>query len=338
MQIRNPLTATGNFTLVLLGVGILVCLFLSGCVKQPVRPPEPPQVSLPPPAEAPPVTHAPAPDPAPLVEQLEPDVQQAMERYHKTGKAPVIDRSKSHGFVRYPYALIEPVVYCQLLHVCEIELEEGEAVVGKPVCGACWTETAQGSQGTLDDTGYLWDLNGFLSDPEGRRTQHITVKPREYATTTNLFFGTDKGRVYRLKLVPKVKQRDVRVSFYYPEEAEKQFAAMRAQVLQEKAAQQQVDVGCGFVLPVDQLDQQYTIEGGSAWIANDGKTTCVRTSSMNGELPVVFTHGTNGKSALLNYRVKPGGYYQIDGVPAVLSFVSGAGETKQTMTITREGR
>jgi type IV secretory pathway VirB9-like protein len=334
MRRRNPLTRRGNAALFLAGCGILACLFLAaGCVaKPPVRPP----VESPPPvAAAPPPSVTASPDPALLVERVDPDIEAAMEQFARTGKAPIIDRRKD-GFVLYPFTGAEDVIYCQRKHMCRLDLEEGEMIVGKPVCGACWTAEETNS-GDMQDVGALWELTGFLSGPEGRRTQHVIVKPREYAGNTNLMFGTDKGRVYSVRLVAKAKQRDVRVGWFYPKDLGKQFAAMRAQVAQEKAAQQPKDITCGFSLPPDQLDQRYTVQGGKAWVANDGKTTCVRPPSMNGELPVVFTETPDGKSAILNYRVRSG-YFLIDGVPEVLSFVSGSDDAKRTVTITREGQ
>jgi type IV secretory pathway VirB9-like protein len=327
---KNPLTATGETVLLALACAALLCVvFLSGCVKQPVRPlvesPPPVAAAPPPPVEAP-------LDPAPLVERVEPDIEAAMEQFARTGKAPIIDRSKD-GFVLYPFTGREDVIYCQRRHMCRMDLEEGEVIVGTPVCGACWTAESTHS-GDMEDVGALWELTGFLSGPEGRRTQHVIVKPREYSGSTNLMFGTDKGRVYSLRLVAKAKQRDVRVGWWYPLDIGKQFAAMRAQVAQEKAAQQPRDITCGFSLPPDQLDQRYTVQGGKVWIANDGKNTCLRPEHVNGELPVVFTQAPDGTSEILNYRVRSGGYYQIDGVPGVLSFVSGA----DTVTITRVGQ
>jgi type IV secretory pathway VirB9-like protein len=255
-----------------------------------------------------------------------------MEVYQKTGRAPEIRRKD--GVVRYPYTVGEIPIFCRRMLITRIQLEEGETVVGKPMCGACWTEEGV-SQGTSEQAiEALWEVTGMLSGPEGRRTQHIIVKPREFSRETNLMFGTDKGRIYNLKLVPKAKHRDQVATFYYPQNLAQTFAAMQRQVGRERAAQQPRYLPCGFSLPPEQLDQSYRVEGEPVWVANDGKTTCLRPSMVTGDLPVLFTPLPDGGHAVVNYRVQDG-HFQVDGVPAVLSLVSGTGEGKVTTTITR---
>src|SRR2546428_7773656 len=100
---------------------------------------------LSPPPEGQPLTEAkrvedpPAPAVAPSIDVTllpadSPEVQAALEQYTKTGKAPVIEK-KTAGFVRYPFGLSQPVVICQPLRVCDIELEAGEQILGTPVSG-----------------------------------------------------------------------------------------------------------------------------------------------------------------------------------------------------------
>jgi type IV secretory pathway VirB9-like protein len=255
-----------------------------------------------------------------------------MEVYQKTGRGPEIRRKDS--VVRYAYTIGEVPIYCRRMHITRIQLEEGEMVVGKPMCGACWTEEGVSQGASEHAIEELWEVTGMLSGPEGRRTQHIIVKPREFSRVTNLMFGTTAGRIYNLKLVPQAKHRDQVAMFYYPQNLAQTFAAMQRHVVREQAAQRPRDLPCGFSLPPDKLDEHYRVDGASVWVANDGKTTCVRPSVVTGDLPVLFTPLPDGGHAVVNYRVRDG-HFQVDGVPAVLSLVSGTGEGKVTTTITR---
>src|SRR3989441_11594549 len=71
-----------------------------------------------------------APEPVPTTGELigpdDPDIQAAMKAWKANGQAPIIRKDE---FVQYPYGLIEAVVTCQPLRVCDIELEGGGEVL-----------------------------------------------------------------------------------------------------------------------------------------------------------------------------------------------------------------
>src|SRR5215813_7080289 len=266
---------------------------------------------------------APAVAPAPEVTLLpadSPEVQAALEQYTKTGKAPVIEK-KTTGFVRYPFGLSQPVVICQPLRVCDIELEAGEQILGTPVCG----------DGGKDGR---WVIDGFLSGPAGKRTPHVTVKPTELNIATNLTIGTDR-RVYYIALIAKPNTYVRRIGFYYPEDAVAKFNALR----QESANEQQVTAALPL-LSLDQLDDRYTIEGDTAWrptwVANDGTHTYVRLplEGTHSDAPALFVQTPQGTATLVNYRVKSG-YYIVDSVFDQAVLTRGSGRDKQMVTITR---
>jgi len=306
------------------------CLILlpAGCTMQrPTTLPAPQQGQTL--AEATRVEDSPAPAVAPptdvtLLPVDSPEVQAALEQYTKTGKAPVIEK-KNAGFVRYPFGLSQPVVVCQPLRVCDIELEPGEQILGTPVCG----------DGGKDGR---WVIDGFLSGPAGKRTPHVTVKPSEWNIATNLTIGTDR-RVYYIGLVAKANAYVRRIGFYYPEAAVAKFNAL----WQADHTEQQQGAATLPTLSLDQLDDRYTIEGNTArrptWVANDGTHTYVKLplDGTHSDAPALFVQTPQGNAALVNYRVK-GGYYVVDRVfdRAVLTW--GTGRDKQTVTITRARR
>src|SRR5262249_32246109 len=195
------------------------------------------------------------PTDATLLPADSPEVQAALGQYTKTGKAPVIEQ-KSAGFVRYPFGLSQPVVVCQPLRVCDIELEPGEQILGTPAYG----------DGGKDGR---WVIDGFLSGPAGKRVPHVTVKPTDWHLATNLTIGTDR-RVYYIALVSKANAYIRRIGFYYPEESAQKFTALRQD---NHVAQEQATASLPL-LALDQLDDRYRIEGTAAWrptwVANDG--------------------------------------------------------------------
>jgi len=253
-----------------------------------------------------------------------PEIQTALQAYITKGKAPII-KQKRAGFVRYPYGLSQPVVYCQPLRVCDIELEASEQILGVPICG----------DGGKDGR---WVVDGFLSGPPDKRIPHVTVKPTDWNLSTNLTIGTDR-RVYYIALVSKPNSYLRRIGFYYPDDAVAKFNAMRNEA---HTAQQQVAATLPS-LALDQLDDQYHVEGHAAWkptwIANDGTRTFVKMPAdlRQTDAPTLFIQHPDGQHALVNFRQRAG-FYIVDTVfdRAVLTW--GSGREQQTVTITRAGR
>jgi len=266
-------------------------------------------------ATPPPVT---PPSDAQFLSEESPEVQTAMQQYLKHGKAPIITK-KSAGFVQYPYGLSQPVVVCQPLHVCDIELEAGEEVTGVPAAG--------------DDE--RWVIQGLLSGPPQRRTPHVLVKPKFDGIGTNLTIGTNK-RVYYVALVSKANAYMRKVRFYYPED-------LLAQFNQHQDPHEQPQTIAAFpAITLDQLDDGYQIEGQTAWrptwVANDGQRTYLKMPPdlHTSDAPALFVQTSGGSNALVNYRIK-GSFYIVDGVFERAVLTSGSGQERQTVTILRAG-
>jgi len=65
------------------------------------------------PVADPPATPVTPPSTTALLDELPPDVRDAMTKYTASGKAPLIDKRKEGGFLRFPYGLAQPVVLCR---------------------------------------------------------------------------------------------------------------------------------------------------------------------------------------------------------------------------------
>jgi type IV secretion system protein TrbG len=261
---------------------------------------------------------------AELVDPLEddPDIKAAMLRFEKTRKAPVIKR-EGGGFLTYPFGLSEAKLYCRRMSVCEIELQEGEEVVSTPVVGAAAAANAQG------EAAAGWIIDGFLSGPEGRRTQHITVKPQALATNSNLMIGTDR-RVYRLQLIVSGR-RNVRVAFYYPgEEAKKKWQALRGK---ERSV---APLSSPLSVDLSRFDLSYHVEGKAPFrpllVGTDGSRTFLKLPMPLPQVPALFVR-TNGENAVVNYRTVQD-FLVVDGMVAEARLVSERDEVR----IVRAGR
>jgi P-type conjugative transfer protein TrbG len=288
----------------------LVCvglLLVSGCAApRSVPPPPPPPIATlteaKPMAEPPPQPVTTLTD-ATFIPADSPEIQEALQQYLKSGKAPVIEK-KSAGFMVFPYGLSQPVLYCQFLKVCDIELELGEKVSGVPACGDCGNEEGGGR----------WVLQGFLSGPAERQTQHVLVKPKDWDITTNLVIGTDR-RVYYIALVSRRDKYVRRLRFYYPEDVLKQLNTQQ----QATAKVEQSVVATLPHVSIEELDDRYQIEGHTAWrptwVVNDGVHTYLKMPAdlHTTDAPALFVETPNGENTLVNYRVR-GRYYIVDKI------------------------
>jgi P-type conjugative transfer protein TrbG len=147
------------------------------------------------------------------LDTLEPDISKAAKRFIESGQADIVDRTKTTGFVVWPYNLkTEPTVYCKALDFCKIQLEAGEYILEK-------------------NAFYLADEERWLAFPlqygEGDQVvQTLLLKPKDtlpYLKTT-VSFGTNR-RMYTVTAVSGAKTTKL-LQFWYPESIVKQLNAM----------------------------------------------------------------------------------------------------------------
>jgi type IV secretion system protein TrbG len=224
------------------------------------------------------------------------------------------------GRVMYAYGGGLPIVVCAPLHVCILELEPGEKIVGEPHIG----------------DSIRWEISPSVSGSGPDAIPLIIIKPRIAGLDTTMVVPTDR-RAYYVRLESKPNEYVARVAFSYPEDSKQKWqeylAKQRETEQQEKIAAERV-----AELPNTALEKMYwnyEIKGGDLstrplHVMDDGAKTYIQMSSetIHRELPVLVVKGPNG-SEMVNYRVKDN-MYIVDRLfdRAALLLGSGKHQTK----------
>jgi type IV secretion system protein TrbG len=294
---------------------IATSLLLTGCVANTHRPPPVSPIATVPQVQEPaPVPVVPPAD-AEFIAADSPEVQEAFDRYVKTGKAPLISK-KSSGFVQFPYGLSQPVVYCRPLELSDIELAPGEEVL----------DFAAGDK-------ERWVFQPLREGPADKRIVHIMVKPTDVTSDmqTTVVIGTTL-RTYRIRLISRLHGAVVNAKFYYPQDMVQQFNDE-----QQSKPIVAPPVNMAAVLTTR---SQYTIEGDQelhpSLVGNDGTHTYFLMPSAlhTMDAPVLFELSPSGKRTQLNYRLVDN-YYMADKLFTRAVLAWGVGSDERTVTITR---
>jgi type IV secretion system protein VirB9 len=224
------------------------------------------------------------------------------------------------GRVVYAYGGGLPIVVCAPLHVCILELEPGEKIVGEPHIG----------------DGIRWEISPSVSGSGPDATPLIIIKPRIAGLDTTMVVPTDR-RAYYVRLQSKPNEYVARVAFSYPEDTKQKWqeylVKQREAEQQEKAAAERV-----AELPNTALENMYwnyEIKGGDVstrplHVMDDGAKTYIQmpVETIHRELPVLVVKGPNG-SEMVNYRLKDN-MYIVDRLfdRAALLLGSGKHQTK----------
>ena len=224
------------------------------------------------------------------------------------------------GRVVYAYGDGLPVVVCAPLHVCLLELEPGEKIVGEPHIG----------------DSIRWEISPSVSGTGPDATPLIIIKPQIAGLDTTMVVPTDR-RAYYVRLESKPNEYVARVAFSYPEDTKQKWqeslVKQREAEQEEKAAAERV-----AELPNAALENMYwnyEIKGGDAstrplHVMDDGAKTYIQMpiETIHRELPVLVVKGPNG-SEMVNYRVKDN-MYIVDRLfdRAALLLGSGKHQTK----------
>ncbi len=253
-----------------------------------------------------PVHYVEVPKPLPLPGQLKPlpprvDIATPevapKERVTAANSAARVEPVKD-GYINaiqvYPYtkgALYQ--VYAAVGQVTDIALEPQEKLVAV----------------SAGDT-VRWVV-GDTTSGEGATAQvHILVKPIGTELETNLVITTDR-RTYHLELRATAKTYMASVSWIYP--ASQLTMLKGQQAAAETSAQAIADPN----VDVENLWFRYRLEGDAPWkprqVFDDGAKVYIQfpPGLAQGEAPPLFVLGTDGKPALVNYRVR-GTTYIVD--------------------------
>ncbi len=253
-----------------------------------------------------PVRYVEVPTPLPLPSQLKPvgkeagkkkDARPPSERVAGANAAARYEPVKD-GYINaiqvYPYtkgALYQ--LYAAVNQVTDVALEAGEKLVSV----------------SAGDT-VRWVV-GDTTSGEGKDAQvHILVKPVGADLETNLVITTDR-RTYHLEMRSSDKTYMASVSWTYPAA---ELVSLRRQ--RDEAAASLASIADAGV-NIDQLRFRYRIEGDAPWkprqVFDDGAKVYIQFPSglAQSEAPPLFVIGPDGKSALVNYRVR-GTTYIVD--------------------------
>ncbi len=219
------------------------------------------------------------------------------ERLLSANKAAKFEPSKD-GFINaiqvYPFtkgALYK--LYSAVNQVSDIALQPGEKLISV----------------SAGDT-VRWIVGDTKSGKGAEVQVHILVKPIAPDIETNLVITTDR-RTYHLELQSQDKAYMSSVSWVYPHD---DLVALNKQnTAVSMVTQNTIDRG----VTLEKLNFRYRIKGIAPWkpirAFDDGRKVYIQFPSglSQGDAPPLFVMGSNGKPALVNYRVK-GTYYIVD--------------------------
>jgi len=235
-------------------------------------------------------------------------------------------RRGGDGSVTYLFGATLPTLVCTPLQVCSIRLQPGEVV----------NDVHAG-----DTT--RWKITPATEGSGDQATTLIIVKPTDAGLTTNLIVTTDR-RVYTIKLASTQSEWIPVLSFDYPDDIQRQWAAYHAK---------QTRTTLNNTLPTGQnvanLDFNFRVNGDSpSWrpvrVYSDGSKTYIQFPSSNfgGEAPALVALGNDGgvfsspTEKLVNYRVI-GDRYVVDKVVDRAALIVGVGRDQTKVEINHVG-
>ena len=225
----------------------------------------------------------------------------------------------TNGAVSYAYGETRPVIFCAPLHLCVVQLINGEQITDLSIGDSVRWKVAASRAGD---------------------TPVVVLKPVASGLETNLTVLSDQGRVYYMTLKSTVTNYVPLVQFYNPQEIVEKINTRNGQIqAQAQAVQEGKDSALGKLDPAT-LDYNYTC-------VNTGKGDALfkptRMFSGNGHIylqmpddmkyhdaPAAFDE-TNDSTQLINSRLVRG-YTILDGLPDKFKLVVGVGKEAQTVT------
>jgi len=241
----------------------------------------------------------------------DPAVIKAYEQYVKSGHMASINRK---GFKTLAYeANSHPILACEPLHLCVIQLESGENI----------NDIALGDS-------INWLVNTALVGTPQNGAYQIAVKPKTLNLATDMIVTTTR-RTYNIGLVSQQGKTTHVVNFYYPQET-LQHAIQKAQQLEHTET-----VTENTQVNLTNLNFNYDISGSASWrpsrVFDDGDKTFIEMPAISSrvDLPVLYLQ-RHDTQQLVNYRYKAP-YYIIDSLFQTAVLVTGNGRDQDKVTI-----
>ena len=228
------------------------------------------------------------------------------------------------GRVVYTYGAGLPIVVCAPLHVCTVELEPGEKIIGEPQIG----------------DSVRWEISPTSSGSGSDSMPILIIKPRIAGLDTTMVVPTDR-RAYYIRLQSKPAEYVARVAFSYPEERDRQwqvFLAKQHEQVEQEKAQRVAELPSRAI---EDMYWKYAIKGGTpsvrpVHVMDDGVKTYIQMpqEAVPRELPVLVIKTSSG-SEMVNYRVKDN-IYIVDRLFDRAALLLGVGKHQTKVEIVRE--
>lgn len=240
-------------------------------------------------------------------------------------KHPDRPRRGEDGSVKYLFGATQPTMVCAPLDTCNIVLQAGERVIGVHVGDKPRWKITPDSMGEGENEATV-----------------LVVKPVDVGLTTTLTVTTTR-RLYSVKLVSKATGSIPFLSWDYPDDMDRAWAAYR-----ERSQKQTYSNTMPTGQNLANLDFGFKIAGDNpSWkpirVYTDGSKTYIQFASANfgGEAPALVSQGeggwfSSGPKKLINYR-PIGDRYVVDKVIDKAALVVGVGSDQTEVTITRTG-
>lgn len=234
-------------------------------------------------------------------------------------------RKNRNGRVIFSYGQAQQVIVCKPLHICDIELEQGEVILKK-----------------LIGDSHRWEVAPAIVGTPPKITSHILVKPHEAGITTNLVITTDR-RIYNLRLRShSARNYMAKVGFNYETQQSRWDDYYRlvsskslGKLTSNSPLTKQSSVG-------DNLWFDYKITGDAAWrplrVYNNGRKTFIdmpkSTSVM--DAPTLLVVNKNSQKVLVNSRLKENRFI-VDQIFQRAILIVGVGENQERVLIDLKG-
>jgi len=247
------------------------------------------------------------------------------KKWQQTGVAkPIIS---DDGRIMYPFGQYLPKLTCTLMRVCDIQLEPGELLTGKPVAG----DTAR------------WLMSKQVSGSGDKAITHVIVKPTDVNIETNLIITTNL-RTYQIDLYSSPSEKDYlnMIGFYYPEDMSTEWDDSAKIKAKEQRAHDQLVAAELPAGSAESLDFNYSIDGSSGTsfkpvrVYNDGLKVYIQMPDgvPTAEAPVLLLIGKDDKPEIVNWRPKTPTLYEVDKLFDKAMLVVGTDGDEQKITIT----
>ncbi len=242
----------------------------------------------------------------------DPAVEKAYEKFAEKG---VADNISSSGFKTFSYdAQKRPIVTCAPLHLCVVQLEQGESI----------------NNIELGDSAD-WLVSTALVGTKSAGSYQVAVKPKLFDIATDMVITTNK-RTYNIGLLSQKGQTTHVARFYYPQETLDDANAQLNDVVDQSSADP------ATAIDLKHLNFNYGLSGDAvSWkptrAFDDGAKTFIQMPAISERfnLPVLYIQ-RNKQMALMNYRYKRP-YYIVDGLFSKAFLISGKGSDQQRIEI-----